>query len=49
MFSPVFEQEHFVPSKVVSQPGQLPYHVFADVLEQFHVAVYDNGFVSSFD
>ena len=48
IFLPIFERKDFIPSIIKSPPGQLPYHVFADELNQFHCAVYDNGFVSSF-
>ncbi len=49
MFLPVFEQKNFVPSRVEAPPGQLSYPVLSDELEQFLSAVYENGFVSSFN
>ena len=48
-FLPTLEQEDFVPSEVKAPPGQFPYHVFAEELSQFHQALYNNGFVFSFD
>lgn len=48
-FLPVFERQGFVPSRVEAPPGQFPYHVFAKELSQFLRALYDNGFVFSFD
>lgn len=48
-FLSTLEQENFVPSGVKAPPGQFPYHIFAEELSQFQRALYDNGFVSSFD
>jgi hypothetical protein len=48
-FLSAFEREDFVPSKVQAPPGKFPDHAFVDKLSQFHQAVYDNGFVFSFD
>ena len=48
-FLPVFEREGFVPSTVVKRPGQFSFHSYAPELSQFHHAVYENGFVISFD
>jgi hypothetical protein len=48
VFLPIFERQDFIPSRINKPSGQLPYHVFAEELERFHFAVYDNGFISSF-
>lgn len=48
-FLPTFERADFVPSKCVIESGTFPYHIFAKELDQFDKAVYDGGFISSFD
>ncbi len=48
-FIPAFEREDFVPPSVETRPGQLPNHDFSEALSRFHSAVYDSGFVFSFD
>lgn len=49
-FLPVLKDEGFKPVKeVVCKPGMFGYEVWDPVLERFHSALYDYGFVISFD
>jgi hypothetical protein len=47
-FLPEFERNDFVASRVEIRPGCFPFHVYAEEVEQFLSALYENGFVSRF-
>jgi hypothetical protein len=48
-FLPIFEHEDFAPSKIAAPLGVFPHYVLADELSHFQEALYENGFVFSFD
>ncbi len=49
VFLPLFEMKDFIPAVFKTEPGHLPCCIFSDELDHFHSALYDNGFVSSFN